>query len=119
MLGYYVGCWSFVTCEGQWCFIKSSKAVSYLNFHLLHTQKLVRANIQGILLLSLLMILSLLSHVNTNHGPVVADFIQWCNSSFLNINVVKPKELIVDLSKSPAPISPVVTDGQDVEVVKQ
>lgn len=34
-------------------------------------------------------ILSLLSHENTDHGPVVADFIQWYNASFLNINVVK------------------------------
>lgn len=61
-------------------------------------------------------IVSLLNHGNTDHGPVVGDFIEWCNS-YLSINVAKTKELIVDFSKSPTLISSVTVDNQDVEVV--
>ena len=34
-------------------------------------------------------ILSLVKHVSPDHGPVVADFLEWCESSFLTINEAK------------------------------
>ena len=32
---------------------------------------------------------SRLSSDDTDHGPVVSDFMNWCESSFLNINVAR------------------------------
>lgn len=38
-------------------------------------------------------IVSLLSNNDSEHGPVVSDFIDWCSSSFLNINVSKTRDV--------------------------
>ena len=61
--------------------------------------------------------MSLLSSDDPEHGPVVSDFMHWCESSFLNINVAKTKEMLIDLT--PSPISPVLMNDQSVEVVQQ
>ncbi len=60
-------------------------------------------------------IVSLLS----NHGPVVAEFTDWCKTFLLSISVLKTKEVIVDFKKNPTAVSPVVTDDQAGEVVNQ
>ncbi len=64
-------------------------------------------------------IVSLLSSDNSEHGPVVNDFIDLCKSSFLNINVAQTKEMCIDFRKNPTVISPVVMDIQAVELVQQ
>lgn len=64
-------------------------------------------------------IVSLLSSDDPEHGPVVNDFMDWCKSSFLNINVEKTKEMCIDFRRNPTVISPVVMDNQPVELVQQ
>ncbi len=64
-------------------------------------------------------IVSLLSTDYPDHGPVVADFTEWCKSPFLNINVAKKKEMITEFRKSPNVISPVQIDREFVELVQQ
>lgn len=56
---------------------------------------------------------SAVTTLNQEQGPVVNDFIDWCKSSFSNINVAKTKEICID----PTVISPVVMDYHAVELV--
>lgn len=51
--------------------------------------------------------------------PVVADFTDWCESSFLDINVSKTKDMIIDFRKNKNVISPVFINDQAVEVVEE
>ena len=46
------------------------------------------------------------------------DFIEWCKSSFLNINVAK-METCIDFRKNPTVISPEMMDNHAVELVQQ
>lgn len=58
-------------------------------------------------------IVSLFNNEDPDHGSVLADFTDWCNLSFLNINVFKTKEMIIDFRKNPTVISPaVINDHQ-------
>lgn len=45
---------------------------------------------------------------------MASNFVQWCESSFLDINVTKTKEMIADFGKNPAVISPVTINDQPV-----
>ena len=64
-------------------------------------------------------IVSLLSHDDPVPGPVVEDFIQWCKSSFLTINVSKTKEMTIDFRKSRPATVPLSINDQAVESVQQ
>lgn len=64
-------------------------------------------------------IVSLLKGSDTEHGPVVSDFTDWCESSFLKINACKTKEMFVDFRKNPPSLPPVSFNSQSVEVVHQ
>lgn len=65
-------------------------------------------------------IVSLLTESEPDVGPVIDNFIQWCDDSFLNINASKTKEMCFDFrKKSSAPVLPFIIKGQQVEVVKQ
>lgn len=48
-----------------------------------------------------LVIVSLLSSDDPDHGRVVAEFTDWCRTSFLNINVSKTKEMTIDFRNNP------------------
>ena len=50
---------------------------------------------------------------------MVKDFSKWCESSFLKINALKTKELIIDFRKNSPPHSPVFIHGQAVDTVQQ
>lgn len=50
-------------------------------------------------------IVSHLSSETSEHGPIVHDFMDWCESSFLNINVNKAKEVCIEFRKKPTAIS--------------
>ncbi len=63
--------------------------------------------------------LKLRSSDDSEHSPAVSDFVHWCNSSFLDINVAKTKEMCIDFRKNSPLISPVVMDSQAVELVQQ
>lgn len=64
-------------------------------------------------------IMALLSHDDPVPGPVVEEFIQWCKSSFLIINVSKTKEMMIDFRKSSAVTAPLSINDQAVERVQQ
>ena len=44
-------------------------------------------------------LISLLSGSHNNHGDALQDFVDWCDDSYLELNVLKIKELIVDFRK--------------------
>ncbi len=46
------------------------------------------------------MILSLLEGDEQLHGPVLDDFVAWCDESFLHLNVLKIKDVIISFRKS-------------------
>ncbi|KAK7884958.1 hypothetical protein WMY93_028081 [Mugilogobius chulae] len=64
-------------------------------------------------------IVSLLYGDAPDHGPVLSEFFDWCQSSFLHINVAKTKEMCIDFRKSSSVLSPALIDGQVVEVVQE
>ncbi len=49
---------------------------------------------------------------DTDHGPVVNYFIDWCERFLLNITVKKTKQMIIDFRKKRSPISSVFIHGQ-------
>ncbi len=64
-------------------------------------------------------IVSLLNSEDIDHGPVLTYCINWCKCFFLDINVLKTKEMIVDFRKNSTVMSPVVINDHVVEVVHQ
>ena len=49
----------------------------------------------------------------------VVRFTTWCKDNFLDLNVTKTKELIIDISKQPPAVSPITIDGEIVERVEK
>lgn len=58
---------------------------------------------------------SFISYDNSDHDPVVIDFIQWWKSSFLNINVSKIIEMVANVGEMLG-IPPLTIKTQPVEV---
>lgn len=52
--------------------------------------------------------------IKTSHGPVVDEFLNWCRESFFELNVIKTKDMCIDLSGSGS----TVINGQAVETVQ-
>ena len=50
---------------------------------------------------------------------VLRNFIKWCNDHFLQLNVTKTKELIVDFRRNVTEHKPVTINGEDVEQVPE
>lgn len=49
-------------------------------------------------------IVSLLSSETSEHGPIVHDFMDWCESSFSNIDVNKTKGVCIEFGEKPTAI---------------
>lgn len=64
-------------------------------------------------------IVSLPSDDDLDHGSVEGSCIDWCKQSFLDINVSKTKEMIIDFQRKPLPIPSVCIHGQAIEMVQQ
>ncbi|XP_060758310.1 uncharacterized protein LOC132868975 [Neoarius graeffei] len=67
-------------------------------------------------------LLSLLSGPSLHHGPALQQFIEWCDSSCLELNVSKTKEMVVTFSSSQRELAAAVTTmvhGFPVETVEE
>lgn len=41
-------------------------------------------------------VVSLLRDGESSHGPVINDFVKWCKDSYLQLNMSKTKDMIID-----------------------
>ena len=64
-------------------------------------------------------LLSLLFNEETGHGPVVEDFVDWCDKSCLFRNVAKIKYMYIDFRKDPPSQTDTVIHKDKVEVVDE
>ena len=62
-------------------------------------------------------IVSLLQGNETGHGPVAQDFVDWCDRSFLHMNISKTKDMHIDFRKLPSAKELTSIKGQTVECV--
>lgn len=51
---------------------------------------------------------SLLQGLQSDHSTALSSFVKWCNENFLDLNVSKTKELIIDLGKTAVSSTPVL-----------
>ncbi len=64
-------------------------------------------------------IVSLLQDHEGGHGPVMDNFITWCNDSCSQLNVCKTKDMLIDFRKNPPASAPTFINGTAVEIVSQ
>ena len=64
-------------------------------------------------------LLSLLSNDEVGHGPVLNDFVAWCDRSYLCLNATKTKDMCIDFRKYPPSQSDTVIHDNKVEVVDE
>ena len=62
-------------------------------------------------------IVSLLNNEEVEHGQVTEDFLSRCKDTFLELNISKTKELLIDFRRGPHPTQNTVINGQPVEIV--
>lgn len=63
-------------------------------------------------------IVSLLKDNDNSHGPIVDYFVQWCEESHLQLNILKTKDMAIDFRKESRTPSATVIRGQSVELVQ-
>lgn len=64
-------------------------------------------------------LVSLLEQDEVEHGPVLNDFVNWCEASNLNLNISKTKELILDFRRCAPPPTLSRIRGEEIEVVTE
>ena len=64
-------------------------------------------------------IVSLLHDHESDHGPVLGNFIEWCDDSFLPLNGDKTKEMFIDFRRNPPATVPILINGSAVETVSE
>ena len=62
-------------------------------------------------------IVSLLQKNETGHGPIIEDFVKWCEESHLQLNILKTKDMIVDFRKHASPNDVTTIKTQPVQYV--
>lgn len=62
-------------------------------------------------------LLSLLQGPENGHGKALSDFVEWCDNNFLDLNVQKTKEMIIDFRKSTVNLCASMIHGEEVESV--
>ena len=60
-----------------------------------------------------------LSSFIPHYTDKVQRFTTWCKDNFLDLNVTKTKELLIDCRKQPPAVSPITIDGEIVERVEK
>lgn len=63
-------------------------------------------------------IVSLLSSEESDHGPVVDDFVFWCDRAFLQLNVEKTKDMLIDFRRKSSTPQNTTINGQMVGFVE-
>ena len=63
-------------------------------------------------------IVSLLKGGESSHGPIVDDFVAWCEESYLLLNTAKTKDMLIDFRKSPQQNCLTSIKGQTIECVQ-
>ena len=51
------------------------------------------------------------------HGPIIADFVKWCEESHLQLNILKTKDMIIDFRKNASPHDVTTIITQPVQYV--
>ena len=64
-------------------------------------------------------LLSLLSIDEVGHGPVLNDFVAWCDRSYLCLNATKTNDMCIDFRKYPPSQSDTVIHDNKIEVVDE
>ena len=62
-------------------------------------------------------VVSLLFGDENSHGPVVSDFLNWCDDSYFCLNVSKTKDLSIDFTRKSTQPDPTVIHSETVESV--
>ncbi len=63
-------------------------------------------------------IVSLLQNGETGHGSAISDFVEWCEKSYLHLNVLKNKDMIIDFRKNVPMHKVTYIKGQTVDSVQ-
>ena len=64
-------------------------------------------------------LLSLLQGSEQYHGPALTEFVDWCDNSYLDLNVTKTKEMIVDFRRQEHSPGKTITHNNEVEIVSK
>lgn len=56
--------------------------------------------------------------LSLNHGCALPEFFRWCDDNFLDLNVSKTKEIIIDFRKPSVNPKPSTIHGEKVQVVQ-
>ena len=62
-------------------------------------------------------IVSLLQKNLTSHGPIIEDFVKWCEESHLQLNISQTKYMIIDFRKHASPADVTTIKTQPVQYV--
>ena len=62
-------------------------------------------------------VVSLLRGGESSHGPVIDDFLRWCDDSYLQINVSKTKDMFIDFRRQAHSQEALTIKGQTIEQV--
>lgn len=63
-------------------------------------------------------LLSLLQGSESDHGPALPEFVKWCDDNYLDLNVSKTKEMIIDFRRINTDHKASVIHGEDVQIVE-
>lgn len=64
-------------------------------------------------------VISLLERDETEHGPVLQEFVDWCEASQLELNTSKTKELVFDFRREAPSPTPTLIKGEEIEMVTE
>jgi len=53
------------------------------------------------------------------HGPALTEFVDWCNNSYLDLNVTKTKEMIFDFRRQEHSPGKTIIHNNEVEIVSK
>jgi len=63
-------------------------------------------------------LLSLLQGDQSDHGSVLPAFVDWCDNNFLDLNITKTQEFIIDFSKGYVELKDRRIHGKEVQIVQ-